>query len=343
MTIPPTNKARLGATALIAGLLLTLFGFASPSLASTADPSPTAYDGNVDCAAFGYAVEFKINMQPVAGTYEAGDAGVEVKGELPEDLYVTISNVESPGGRLEFDFTSNYAWSLVLVKQADGGLAYHYDPAVTHDENVQTVEGQNSGGISHVTFCNPTTPPVDEEECPAGTTWDDANDNDMIDEGECVAPGVPEADLAASVLVCATQGIDVTVINSGDGAGTVDVLSNDVVVHNDVALAAGQTKVLNVVVAEDAAYDIEVVGVQSFTGTRDCAAALPNVVTKEPAKPTTQVAGIQVQRAAPAQPAAQARQLPRTGENDTTMALIGFGLVFLGAGALLISKQNATA
>src|SRR5690606_25340640 len=111
MTNRRTGLARVGLSAIIAGLLLAIFGLISPASASVADPEPEPYTDNLDCADLGFAVEFKINNQPAAGTYEEGDQGIEVKetdtDKLPDDLFITISNVESPGGRLEFDWSSN--------------------------------------------------------------------------------------------------------------------------------------------------------------------------------------------------------------------------------------------
>jgi hypothetical protein len=105
--------------------------------------------------AFGYKVQPE--GIPAPGSYSVPADPVH----LPSGATITISNVETVNGRVEFDWSSDVAWSVVMVKQANGGLVYRYDPAVTHDENVQTVAGQNSGGISHVNFCGPgAVPPV---------------------------------------------------------------------------------------------------------------------------------------------------------------------------------------
>ncbi|MGH9085719.1 MAG: LPXTG cell wall anchor domain-containing protein [Acidimicrobiales bacterium] len=147
---------RVGLGALMVGAVMLVGGLA-PAGASVGDPSPDHFDfdsdtKNVDCtdAEFGlnYSIQFKINEQPTAKTYTDGTHSV------------TISNVESPGGRMEFDWSSPEFWDAVIVKQADEGLIYKYDPALKADQNVQTVEGQNSGGISHVTFCSDGVDPT---------------------------------------------------------------------------------------------------------------------------------------------------------------------------------------
>jgi LPXTG-motif cell wall-anchored protein len=144
---------RAGLGALAAGsVLLVAAAVAAPAGASVGDPTPTPYslavEGNLDCGDIGYAIEFKINEQPTNQLYTDGTYSV------------TISNLESPGGRMEFDWSSPQFWDALLVKQADGGLRYDYDPARTSDQDVQTVEGQNSGGISHLTFCSDGVDPT---------------------------------------------------------------------------------------------------------------------------------------------------------------------------------------
>jgi hypothetical protein len=134
-----------GIGTMVAGTFLALAGLAAtPASASTGDADPVPYDGNLDCADIGYPVQYKIDEQPSNGAFGP----------------ITISNVELVDGRLEFDWSSGSAWDVVLVKQADGGLRYDYAPARTSDQDVQTVAGKNSGGISHVTFC--AAPPAEE-------------------------------------------------------------------------------------------------------------------------------------------------------------------------------------
>jgi LPXTG-motif cell wall-anchored protein len=153
-----TIKMGLGAVA--TGTLITIAGLAgAPAGASTGDPAPASYEGNLDCADLGLPHEFKIDAQPSNGVYGP----------------ITITNVELVDGRLEFDWSSASAWDAVLVKQADGGLVYEYVPERASDEDVQTVAGQNSGGISHVTFCAdddtpPTTVPETTTTVPETTT-----------------------------------------------------------------------------------------------------------------------------------------------------------------------------
>jgi hypothetical protein len=172
--------------------------------------------------------------------------------------------------------------------------------------------------------------------CPEGQTWVDDEDG-VLEEGECQTPVEPEAVLAATIACATPAGMKVTVTNTGEVSGLVDITSNDAVVHNDVVVPAGGSVELVVDVAEDAAYDIDVVDVQAFTGTRDCveveAVVVTTTSTTAPPSAPTQVAGVQVTRAA---------ELPRTGKSTLPLAELGFGLVLLGAGALVYTRGQAT-
>ncbi|MEO6318943.1 MAG: hypothetical protein ABIP36_09190, partial [Acidimicrobiales bacterium] len=163
------RKALAGLLALMLGVVSLLFGTGTLAGASVKDPTPTTYTGNPSCADLGFTNEFKIDEQPTAKTYNVGDSKVATVGTLPAGTSVTISNVELVGGRLEFDFASTVAWSTVLVKQSNGGLRYDYVPATTNDQNVQTTV-ENSGGISHVSFCGGSTPVTTTTEGPTTTT-----------------------------------------------------------------------------------------------------------------------------------------------------------------------------
>lgn len=149
------RRAAIGLAAVLLGSAALLLSTGQVAGASAKVANPIPYSGNLSCADFGFAYELKIDAQPVAGTYAVGDPGVVTQGSVPAGATITISNVESPGGRMEFDWSSNVSWGAVLVKQGDGGLRYPYDPAASNDQNVQTVTGANQGGISHVSFCGP--------------------------------------------------------------------------------------------------------------------------------------------------------------------------------------------
>jgi len=64
-------------------------------------------------------------------------------------------------------------------------------------------------------------------------------------------------------------------------------------------------------------------------------------------EPTTSVLGVVVERPAPQAPApaqaARGQQLPRTGDEELTLALAGIGLILLGGGALLFSRDVVSA
>ncbi|MFZ6004400.1 MAG: hypothetical protein ACOYXM_10765 [Actinomycetota bacterium] len=138
--------------------------------ASTRVATPVAYDGNLDCGDLGFAYEFKIDGQPEEQTYTVTDPDVAITGLVPPTATITISNIESPGGRMEFDWASNIVWGAVLVKQGNGGLRYDYVPPALDDQNVQTVEGSNEDGISHVSFCGPAAVTTTTTEATTTTT-----------------------------------------------------------------------------------------------------------------------------------------------------------------------------
>ena len=162
-------RFRAGALALLSGAALIAGVAVAPGASATAGRTETSYSGNKTCADFGYDQELKIDEQPTNRTYALGDPKVEAKN-LTGDVQVTISNVELVDGRMEFDWSSNVQWAAVLVKQANGGLFYHYDVPVSADVDVRTVDGQNKGGISHVDFCRNRTDETTTTEEPTTTT-----------------------------------------------------------------------------------------------------------------------------------------------------------------------------
>lgn len=166
--------------------------------------------------------------------------------------------------------------------------------------------------------------------------------------------GSTAPDLSAS-LVCAEPGFVVTIDNDGDAAGTVDVMNNGSVVDDDVTVGVGDSENVVVPVDEGDDYDIEVLDgadvVASFTDVRDCVTVGGVVVPAPTPAPTPAPVPVPVPVPAPVAtpdvtPAPQvagnvvARQLPRTGGDALPMAEVGFGLVLLGAGILLASREE---
>jgi hypothetical protein len=164
----------------------------------------------------------------------------------------------------------------------------------------------------------------------------------QTDESECdtISPPPPgtQADLSAAIE-CAEGGLRVTVANDGDAAGVVDVVSDDVVLEDDLLVPAGQQVDVLVPVDEGASYDVEVPGVDSFSGTRDCTEvegvvesappAVP-VVTPAPA-PAAEVVATPAPAPETVRAATAARDLPRTGASPLPLVELGLALVLLGA------------
>jgi len=330
MTNRRTGLARVGLSAIIAGLLLAIFGFTSPASAEISNEQSATCDSALEGAPdpdLGFATD------PADGTEVAEGDEIEVTLTWGETVWDGIDKLAIC--MYVDDVLTEVHWEKPGV---DDGTEVKSFTVPEGAEEV-CVNGRISGepGDGNTTDSTHKSDqacfPVGEgetETCPADTTWVDANQNEVVDEGECQPNEVLEPELAATIDCGVPTGMKVTITNTGDADGTVDVTSNDAVVHDEVLVPVGQSVDRIVDVAEDTAYDIEVVGVQAFTGTRDCVEVQGVVIPKTPAKPAPQVAGVQVQ------------QLPRTGDEEVTLAMVGLGLIMIGAGALLVSRDHAT-
>lgn len=138
-----------GLLSLLSGVLLAVFGLTIP--AGATDVTPVDVPGNPRCADLGFPFGFKLDMQPVAGTYPVSEAESGVAGGGT----VTISNVEVVDGVIYFDWSSTIAWDAVSVKQSTGAAVYHYDPEATADMALHPslTNGLPTGSISHVDWC----------------------------------------------------------------------------------------------------------------------------------------------------------------------------------------------
>jgi len=310
MTHRRTGLARVGLSAVIAGLLLAVFGFTSPAEAQKPNT---------------FKIELCHRTNAPTNPYRI----VEVSVDASNGEIVGPDHTGHPGPVFDFE-----------ADPADPDYPYH--PPMGEDEWGDiippfTFEGGSFPGMNWAdgeaifeAGCQGAEEPEDPT-CPIqGQVWDDANENGEIDEGECATPSDPQPAVAAS-LACATPtGMKVTLTNSGAVSGLVDITSGGTVVHDEVAVPVGATVERIVDVAEDASYNIAVVDVQTFTGTRDCVAVEGVVIV--PKTPSTPTPG----------PEVQAQELPRTGDEEVTLALVGFGLVLMGAGAMLASRDPST-
>jgi LPXTG-motif cell wall-anchored protein len=161
----------VGAGMLVGGVLVGSVG---------ATPDPVEYSGNKTVADYGYDNELKIEMEgdlPVAGFYTVGHADVETKGVMPAGLTIEISDVVlDPDAKMVFfgweatkdldepgDRGAAHLVNIVLVKFANGGLAYSYGEAGA-SEGIGLYSTKDS--ISHIDFGWGDQPPVTEPTVP---------------------------------------------------------------------------------------------------------------------------------------------------------------------------------
>jgi hypothetical protein len=303
---------RTSLAAVAAGLLLTMGGMATPAGAQKPNTIKITLCHRTNAPTNPYrliTVSVDGSNGEIVGSDHTGHAGpaFDFSGET---VYDTPRNGDQWG-------------DIIPPYEYDGGSF----PGMNWEE----------GAAIHEAGCQGAEEPEDPT-CPnQGEVWTDANDNDAIDEGECAIPTEPQP-LVAADLACATPaGMKVTLTNTGEVSGLVDITSGAALVHDDVVVPVGSSIERVVDVAEDATYDIDVVDVREFTGTRDCEEVEAVVIPKTPETPETpvvpaeQVAGIQVVRA---------QELPRTGNTTLPLFQVGLGLMLVGAGALLFGKDD---
>ena len=165
MHATPIHRIAAGIT--LVGASLLAFGTFAPM--AQADTGPTPYEdkddgepGTRDCASYDPAlIEFKIDSQPEDGDYFEGDA--EVKGDLPDGFFISITGVDTTGDVVVFDWAAFVAdgddvdtdpdpfpIDIVLVKAGPGGIEYTYTaPGAVSDTDLESPKDS----ISHVTFC----------------------------------------------------------------------------------------------------------------------------------------------------------------------------------------------
>ncbi len=313
MTTRSSRRTRATVAVMALGLFMAVFGLTTPAEAQKPNT-------------------FKITICHRTNAPTNPYRMIEVSVDAGNGAIVGPDHTGHPGPVFDFDADpsdEDYPYKPPMSGDEWGDIIPPYEYAGG------TYPGMNweDGAAIHEADCQgPEEQP--DPTCPAGQTWVDTNDDGILTEGECQIPVEPEAVLAATIGCATPAGMKLTVTNTGEVSGLIDITSNDAVVHDDVVVPAKGSVERVVDVAEDAAYDIDVVDVQAFAGTRDCV-QVEAVVTATPTPPApTQVAGVQVTRAA---------ELPRTGKSTLPLAELGFGLVLLGAGALVYTRGQATA
>ncbi len=192
----------------------------------------------------------------------------------------------------------------------------------------------------------------DPPECPEDTTWVDANQNEAIDEGECEVPcpigDDDEADLQAAIVIpdeCDPP-------ECPEGTTWVDANQNE-------AIDEGECRARCVEncspppppppppppsCVPDAGNNRCTPCPDGSTPDGNGSCDLPPEVLPEvteppvvpadpPAAPVAEVKGEVITRSAPA-------QLPRTGTDTQPLLEVGFGLILLGAGAMLFGRER---
>ena len=198
MTTTSTTRRRIATGSVAIGLSLVAFGAFAPN--AQADTGPTEYGGNPNCAAVGFANEFKIdqiNDLPAEGDYTPATANTVEVGTIPAGFTITLDNVEVVGDNAEFDWAAKAdsgPWPIdaVLVKASDGGNGYTYTaPGATSDIDLVSLKDS----ISHISFCwndgeDPTTgdPTTGDPTTGDPTTGDPTTTGDVSPTTGAVAP-----------------------------------------------------------------------------------------------------------------------------------------------------------
>jgi hypothetical protein len=113
---------------------------------------PVLIDGNPNCSTLGDYRELKI--EPVTNTSKTSSDGY---------LTATISNIRDDGLGPIFDWSATKGVDRVIVKGGDNSDSYVYSPEDAADTALHAPVNPQNGmyfGLSHVSFCYDTEPPV---------------------------------------------------------------------------------------------------------------------------------------------------------------------------------------
>jgi LPXTG-motif cell wall-anchored protein len=225
--------------------------FAAAGLAGAAAfllPAPAGaevIDGNPSCADLAPEgetwIEFKIDSNPDAGQYDAGDATITV--EKLDDVTV--------------GWTSTLPVVAFIMKGGSNADVTFYDPAATSGSG-STPINENNGtnfGISHVTWCFPTDAPPVEEDPPAEEEppAEEPPAEEPPVEDPPVTPGVVPDPVVTTTTTAPTQVLGVQLerpaaaalprTGSGDGAlaaaGALAVVAGAIAVRKGRRVEAG--------------------------------------------------------------------------------------------------------
>jgi hypothetical protein len=180
-----TLAYRRTAGILVAALVAMMITF-SVVPASATHVEPILIPGNPTCGSLGFENEFKVDEEMV----ESGDFG-------DGDLLVSILVYSTSDGQ-EFDWSANFALSVVVAKGGPDANLYEYDPAVASDTGLHAPFNANSGqwyGLSHLSFCyddsDVTTTTTTEPEETTTTTVPEETTTTTVPE-EATTTTVPE-------------------------------------------------------------------------------------------------------------------------------------------------------
>lgn len=292
-TKPRKRIALVGRLAIVVGAMVALTaGSMSPASAQQSDENKITICHRTNSPDNPYrvvTVSFDAGNGELQGPDHTGHPGPAFDfGAQPEDAdypYTSPRNGDQWG-----DIIPSYSW--------DGG-SY---PGMNWDTDGQAIYDADEDGTPD---CGA---PIDEEEppseCPSGTTWEDANSNQQIDEGECQPP--------AETCPAGTTWVDAGVLN-----GEID--EGECVAPQVVTCPVGQTHA-----------DANANGIVD-DGECQTPQVINTVVEQTPVAPVTEVLGVQV----------AAAELPRTGKASLPLAELGLGLLLMGAGALIFARDEA--
>jgi LPXTG-motif cell wall-anchored protein len=202
------RRTAVGVACMVAGAI-ALVG-AVPAMAGSAGiaqttPSSSLVEGNLTCGDFGFDFEFKIEFDesdPVAGTFTDPASG----------LVVTISDVTTVGGQLQFDFTTSFPIDALFVKAGPGGVLYTFEPPTTSGTGILSPKDS----VSHISVCwNEVTPTTSSSSTSTSSTSSTSTSSTSTTTTSSTIPGETTTTVVSKTTLPPTTapGVPTTVVS----------------------------------------------------------------------------------------------------------------------------------